>query len=323
MAQHTQKRRKLSEPATCLHMDPINYVLEMSKWIQHYKNACTPTQTVYAAAGPTDAQAPALLPGVQPPLHTNTSEHVPNDNTSFSPEQKQYILDITKKNIYNTERALITTQQFELASKHKSDALVACLLNVAGLCINNNPNEMGFVEISTVEHENTQLVFNRVSKSIPDASVPVCANGANCYTCFMQYTDIPLQIYLSADTQAHFDATGTLPTTSVHSSVCLLCIRWEFKKNAIAYISAIENQHRQHNTNSAFPIPPFQNLCNQPGGYNASDMTSFPNDVLALPITICAPSGKLILKTTPDKKITYFDQGNLIFNPNATCPDFQ
>jgi hypothetical protein len=323
MAHPPHKRCKTDKSSSMLLMDPAAYILEISHWIQRYENDKA-TKNVYAAAGPADSTAPSLLPGIQPPVASqeNTVNTAPL-HADLSPDVQAYITDITEKNIYNTEHALISTQQFQLTGERKSNALISCLFDVAGICINNDVTRSGFVEISTVEHETTQLVFHRVCASFPHINVPFCANGDACYTCAMGYTTVPLCIYLSVDTQAYFDKTGQLPTTSVQSSVCLLCIRAEFYKNALAFSCAIENHHRQQHTENRFPIPPFQNLCDKPGGYKASCMTRFPNNALALPITICAPSGELKLRTTPDKKTTYFDQGQIMFNPNLAEQDFQ
>ena len=64
------------------------------------------------------------------------------------------------------------------------------------------------IPISTVEHENTQLQWGRVSQSTPTAAVPVCKYGTECDACFIENSPGPLQVYLSVECQDMFDKSG-------------------------------------------------------------------------------------------------------------------
>lgn len=79
------------------------------------------------------------------------------------------------------------------------------------------------VPISTVEHENTQLQWNRVSKTATSTAVPTCKYGPECDACFLENSPGPLQVYLSVECQDQFDQTGkNNPKLLMGSVTCLL-----------------------------------------------------------------------------------------------------
>jgi len=116
------------------------------------------------------------------------------------------------------------------------------------------------IPISTVEHENTQLQWNRVAKAHTATPVPTCKYGTECDACLLENSPGPLQVYLSVECQDRFDATGNIPDEAMF---CLMCIRRDAQAVYMMHASAVTNSEIQTGR-VAFVVPPFQNLVSQP-----------------------------------------------------------
>lgn len=170
--------------------------------------------------------------------------------------------------------------------------------------------------ITTVEFDNTQLIFNRTSKSHPDKRVPDCINAKTTNTvghelcCYAyQLTGSPgaLQMWLSPSQQLLFDETGETPTKA---GPCLLCIR-----NGLHQLVLANGTGGNPMRMTGYPliVPPFSIYVNQPGGYAAEHcITPEHSPIVATPFPI--NSGCLSVRANESGDQFYVDQGNLVFN---------
>ena len=117
-------------------------------------------------------------------------------------------------------------------------------------------------DISTAEHENTQLVYNR--KSSTGTQMPFCCRGEDCDARFLPGAPGPLNPYLRPDEEQEFEATGRMPGGDM---LCLLCIR-----------SIIQGQTELKGMMQGKPrvMAPFCNLVDVPGGYFSSAIGTLP-----------------------------------------------
>ena len=122
--------------------------------------------------------------------------------------------EFTSSESMRLDLPLVNLDSVELSTVHA--AWSQTLGNATGL-----PQEM-HIPVSTVEHENTQLMWNRKSKKHPSKLVPLCKWDCDCAATELGDHQGPLPVYLSVTEQEEFDVTGNVPE---NSHFCLLCIR--------------------------------------------------------------------------------------------------
>ena len=153
----------------------------------------------------------------------------------------------------------------------------------------------GKVPISTVEHETTQLEWDR-------PGVPLCVSQQECEALNLTGAPGPLPAYLSAEEQELFATTKACPAIP----------RFAFCVSAAMlmpeHAAGLLPPSTKHSGRAAFVLPPFVNLVDVPGGYR--------NKAFCKPIStsrIVALSGQLNVKYCPLKEKWYIDQGNIVF----------
>jgi hypothetical protein len=169
--------------------------------------------------------------------------------------------------------------------------------------------------ISTVDHENGQLEWGRVSKHDTTKSIPCCDYGDECDALSVRGNQGPLGCYLTPPQQEEFDHTGELPEGPYF---CLLCIRRDINAFQLAY-SSVLNSHLQSGRGT-FVIPPFKNIVNAPGGYHDSAMSVKEDVFMPIPVYICGVSGTLQTRYDPVRKIWFIDQGAIIYQGDIRQP---
>lgn len=119
----------------------------------------------------------------------------------LAPSIAAALRDFTNNDCYKPQLHLfsanttIRTDLMEDAWKHALSVTTRC-----------TPTETFHIPISTVEHDNTQLVWNRVSVAT-NTPVDTCAYGADCEAHKIRANQGALQRYMTASEQVHFDAT--------------------------------------------------------------------------------------------------------------------
>lgn len=165
------------------------------------------------------------------------------------------------------------------------------------------------VPISTVEHENLQLAWDRKSKKHPKIAVPLCKYDEDCDAHLVENNRGPLPAYLTVAEQDDFDETGKLPPMAMF---CLLCIR----RDAQAFYLA-QKLHPVHASadvcRPAVVVPPFQNLVDTPGGYISSAMGVMPSTDLPVPVSIVGVMPGLKTVYNPYESKWHIDQGSIVY----------
>ena len=152
------------------------------------------------------------------------------------------------------------------------------------------------VPVSTVEHETTQLEWNR-------AQVPLCASKEECEALTLPGAPGPLPIYLSIAEQDAFDLRKDCP---IIPRFCLLCIRRD--AHALSMLETSLPPIASRTGRAAFVLPPFVNLVDCPGGYRSS--------AFCQPIErsrIVALSGQLNVQYNQILEKWFVNQGNIVF----------
>ena len=169
--------------------------------------------------------------------------------------------------------------------------------------------------VSTVDHENGQLEWGRVSKKHCHVCIPLCDYEEECEAQSLRGNQGPLGTYLTPSQQELFDETGEVPEGPYF---CLLCIRRDIHAYQLAYSSAT-NSHLQAGRGT-FVIPPFKNIVNAPGGYHESVMSVKEDVFMPIPVFICGVSGTLQTRYDPVRKIWFVDQGSIVFQGDIRTP---
>jgi len=166
------------------------------------------------------------------------------------------------------------------------------------------------IPLSPVEHENTQLEWERVSSCHPRCSVPLCKYDGDCDALLVGDSRGPLPAYLTVAEQDTFDVTGEVPPMALF---CLLCIR----RDAQAFYLV---ERLKGPTNAAtdlgrptIVVPPFQNLVDVPGGYVRSALGVTPGPDLPAPVSIVGVMPGLTAKLNPYKQRWYVDQNVIVY----------
>lgn len=157
------------------------------------------------------------------------------------------------------------------------------------------------VPVSTVEHENVQLGWDR-------PGVPLCRFGGECDAGLLPGAPGPLHVYLSIAEQDRHDDTGETPQGALF---CLLCIRRDCQALYLAHRSAAGGALAPGRP--TFCVPPFQNLVDCPGGYVASAIAVPPHDAGVVPMTIVGVSPELSVMTNPYTGTKLIDQASIVY----------
>lgn len=157
------------------------------------------------------------------------------------------------------------------------------------------------VPISTVEHENVQLGWDR-------PGVPLCRFGAECDAGLLAGAPGPLPVYLSIAEQDRYDDTGELPQGALF---CLLCIRRDCQALYLAHRSAAGGALAPGRP--TFCVPPFQNLVDCPGGYVEQALAVPPHDRGVVPMAIVGVSPAISVMTNPYTGTKHIDQAGIVY----------
>ena len=157
------------------------------------------------------------------------------------------------------------------------------------------------VPISTVEHENEQLSWNR-------PGLPLCRFGPECDGAALQGSPGPLPVYLSIAEQDKYEETKRVPEGALF---CLLCIRRDCQALYLAHRAATRGDLAAgHPT---FCVPPFQNLVDCPGGYVKSSLSVPVGMVGTVPVSVVGVSPSMQVMTNPFDNTKFVDQGNIVY----------
>lgn len=175
------------------------------------------------------------------------------------------------------------------------------------------PQVMGGVPLTTVEHDNLQLTWNRSSRARPDIKVPDCINADEdptvympCYAVKLVGNQGPLPMWLSPSQQLVFDDSGELPPRCP----CLLCIRSALQELVLAYGKDI-NPMRM--ATRRLVNPPFKVLVDQPGGYRSEHcVTAADSQVVSTPFP--RNSGMYAVRCNEKGDQWYVDQQTMVYN---------
>lgn len=174
------------------------------------------------------------------------------------------------------------------------------------------PRMVGAVPLTTVEHDNLQLTWNRCSRNHPDKKVPNCINADDdpsvfmpCFAVKLAGNQGPLPMWLSPSQQLVFDETGELPPRCP----CLLCIRSGLQELVLAYgkdINPMRMATRQ------LVNPPFKILIDQPGGYDSKHcITPATSQVVSTPFP--RNSGTYVVRCNESATQWYVDQQSMVY----------
>lgn len=122
---------------------------------------------------------------------------------TLAPSVAAALLDFTKNDCYKTDLNLFnsgTSTHTELMEEAWRKAL-----EVTSVRCTDTQTDC-HIPISTVEHENTQLIWGRVSTST-GVAVDECSYGADCDAHKIRANQGPLQRYMTPSEQQHFDKT--------------------------------------------------------------------------------------------------------------------
>lgn len=186
---------------------------------------------------------------------------------------------------------------------------------VSGSMVIDDRAVMGGAPTTTVDHDQTQLWWGRVSQKHPDKKVPPCIYGEEhegtthvlCYAkTLVGAPSSSLQMWLSPSQQLQFDEDGIAPTPGP----CLLCIRRNLQKLALTYGTEINMQQM---VGKRLIVPPFSIMLDHPGGYNSRFcITPASSQVVMTPFPMNC--GQLTVRTNETGDRFYVDQGGLVFN---------
>lgn len=122
---------------------------------------------------------------------------------TLAPSVAAALRDFTNNDCYKTDLNLFnssTSTHVELMQEAWKKALqVTCVRHTS-------TGTECHIPVSTVEHENTQLVWGRTSTT-KKTPVDFCAYGADCDAYKIRANQGPLQRYMTASEQTHFDKT--------------------------------------------------------------------------------------------------------------------
>jgi len=186
----------------------------------------------------------------------------------------------------------------------------------SSMSISDTETVIGGAPLTTVEHDNQQLYWGRVSARHPDKKVHMCINGSEeggvympCFAHTLPGNQGALQMWLSVSQQNLFDETGELPPRGP----CLLCIRKGLQK--LVMIHGTET-NMMRMSGKRLVVPPFAILVDQPGGYSSQYcITPANSQVVTTPFPVNA--GTLLVRTNETGTQWYVDQGELVYNVTA------
>ena len=163
--------------------------------------------------------------------------------------------------------------------------------------------DMSGLPLTTVEHDNSQLMWNRHSLKFKDKKVPLCIQGCRCAGSRLQGSPGPLHVYLSKIEQELFDNQGICK----EEGPCLLCIRLTLTELFLL------NGNVQNNFSANVVLPPFNILVDQPGGY-AKQYCLTPDVSPLIGAPFPKSTGTLTVCTDELNTKWYIDQGPMVYN---------
>ena len=269
----------------------------------------------YPAAGKTtsDVNTPQTLPNLRIKKGKRKGpgkKHVVKQN-SLAPSVRDAVLKFVQNDCYksNLDLFAVTNRcQVELMQEAWKRGLEVAATRTDTACCH--------IPVSTVEHENTQLVWGRTSIKTKEP-VELCSHGDECDALKLRGNQGPLHRYMSPEEQSIFDSEGTHPSGP---SFCLLCIRRDVHAVYLAHSAVMVNSTRQLDRGT-FVIPPFQNLVDCPGGYNLNSIGVNPSEFSGIPVHIVGVSGSLTVCYDSQNKQFFIDQGGIIYTGSGTGID--
>ena len=154
------------------------------------------------------------------------------------------------------------------------------------------PDDVAFVPVATVEHDNRHLFWG--------IDTPLCASGNACTATTLEMNQGPLHAY-------------RIPGDKNPQPYCLLCIREDVE----GLVMSVEAKSK---TAGCIPIvtPPFKNPVG-PGGYDESAFGVTPHNqsVFVGNTWIVKASGALKVRLDPASRRCFVDQGPLVYGSAA------
>lgn len=186
----------------------------------------------------------------------------------------------------------------------------ACGINALGAEV--DPGLTVAIPLTTVEHDNDQLTWNRTSKNHPHIRVPKCLHAdedpsffSPCVATKLPGHPGPLQMWLSPSQQLLFDENGDLPPPCP----CLLCIRSGLEELTIAY-GKETNPMRM--ATCKLVNPPFKILVDHPGGYRSEYcITPATSQVVSTPFPRNCGAYEVRCNESGDR--WYIDQQQMVY----------
>lgn len=186
----------------------------------------------------------------------------------------------------------------------------ACGINALGAEV--EPGLTVAIPLTTVEHDNEQLTWNRTSRNHPHIKVPNCLHADDdpsffspCFATKLSSNQGPLQMWLSPSQQLLFDETGELPPRCP----CLLCIRSGLEELILAYG---KDTNPMRMATCKLVNPPFKILVDHPGGYRSEYcITPATSQVVSTPFP--RNSGVYEVRCNEAGDRWYIDQQQMVY----------
>ena len=154
------------------------------------------------------------------------------------------------------------------------------------------------IPISTVTHENSQLIWNDKTH--------LCSSDADCVAWNIEGAPGPLPVYA---------APGTDRKDVLLPAFCLLCIRAD-AASVCRIASRIGRATPYAFGMSPCILPAFQNLVNCADGYYEEALGVTPNQDIMSPISIASASIPMNVIYNSADKVFYIDQSKAIWQPS-------
>ena len=183
---------------------------------------------------------------------------------------------------------------------------------IDALAADINPGLTVATPLTTVEHDNLQLTWNRSSRNHPHIKVPNCLHADDdpsifcpCFATKLPSNQGPLPMWLSPSQQLLFDETGELPPRCP----CLLCIRSGLQELVLLYG---KDTNPMRMSSRQLVNPPFKILVDHPGGYRSEFCTTpASSQVVSTPFPRNCGSYCVRCNETGDR--WYVDQQQMVY----------
>lgn len=211
-------------------------------------------------------------------------------------------------NIISPSNRYVPEHPIDFSRKHQVDLTNDNLFN------EQKQSEGTFVPFVSVPHYQSQLWFNRISKSNPAKRVPYCQNGENCAVNMVHNCNGngPLHIFLFAEQERIFQQQGIVPC---ESRFCALCLGQNHQIQALT-TQHCTNPKQQLNQNYRV-VPPFNVHVGENGGIHPSQIISYEKGIKASNIPLI---DNMVARFDPESKNIYVDISPLMWSSQIQKP---